>query len=133
MYEQDIDRQKGDVVDGRPTYLYIVTETGEIPVDAEWILNGVPRQATITLTEAVINVGDGITEIQTETGWQSGFVNDGNFFIDEAESPGAPIRIAQQKLFTNAAGQLFGRTRPNQVGGPTSKVTTYLSVTLGHL
>ena len=130
-YGVDITRQIGEVVNGRPTYVYQVTETGEIPLNAEWVIEGVPKQSTITLIEALVFVADLVTDIQTEIGWLPGWTTGQNGHIDQAATPGSPIRIAQDKRVT-ADGRIYGRSNPNNIGGPAANVTTFLSVTLGH-
>ncbi len=136
MATATITRQAGDVIDGRPTFTYNIVQAGAILVSDEWVIEGVPRQATITLLESFIVTLDGFTTIQPEIGWIAGWTTDQKGHIDRAIAAAGvndAIRIGQNKRVTNSDGKIYGRTNVDQNTGGSAAVLTVISITTGHI
>lgn len=101
-----------NVIKGRATYRWTISETGAAPTDT-WTITGAPAVGTISLYRANLTAGTGVT-INPRLGRTLAFTTSTNDVIGVSATTAALINDGTALKYSGlTSGKIFGRSFPS--------------------
>lgn len=119
-----------NVIKGRATYRWTITETGAAPTDT-FTITGAPATGTVTLYRANLTAGTGVT-INPRLGRTLAFTTTTNDVIGVNSTTAALINDGTNLKYSGlTAGNIYGRSLPSNAAADHS-ISTSIVIVEGH-